>query len=101
MQSLLALNGTAPPCRSEPFADPYAKNVSTYSDEPIEQTVVNGFRRPLHVDVTKLSDNDAVRHVLGLYDGSSVLVDAKKKVNTPLAEFSRVGGILSGKPSQS
>ena len=51
---------------------------------------------PLHVNLSGLSDVDALRHILGLYQGSSVLVESMERLNTRESNFSRAGGILAG-----
>lgn len=63
---------------------------------PAHEANLPAFRLPLHVNLSGLSDEDAVRHVLGLYDGESMLVDAPAVLQTPTVDFSRVGGILAG-----
>jgi len=65
-------------------------------DIPEGNTFLPGFHRPLHVNVSGLADADAVRYVLGLYDGHSVLVNAKAELRQRHTGFSRVGGIYAG-----
>lgn len=90
---LLARNGSAPPCRSSAYGE--TGESATTAPAALESNVL-GFSLPLHVDVSGLADVDAVRHVLGLYDGDSLLVDAPAVLGTPGVVFSRVGGILAG-----
>lgn len=90
--SLLALNGFPQSCPSHAYGD---DSNTTYSVDSGETTAPD-FRLPLHVDVSDLSSVNAVRHVLGLYDGSSSLVNANKRLDTGRIPFSRVGGILAG-----
>jgi hypothetical protein len=63
---------------------------------PDRLRLLPGFTVPLHVDVSGLSGQLSVRHVLSLYDGPSKILDALAYVGQPKVKFSRAGGIQAG-----
>ena len=98
VRALLALNGSYPPCRTEAYGNVHNNSVPTTDAYtfPDASVLVAGFKLPLHVNLTGLSDVGAMHHLLSFYDGESLLIESKVVANTPKVAFSRAGGIYAG-----